>query len=240
METDSEAFDNFWYKARRSLIRDLFLKYGSQDKTVLELGCGAGSQLLALRPLCQSLRGCDINEEALAWARKEDLNVFRHDIEKERLGEATEDILCAFDVIEHIKDDVRALRHIYEALKPGGYFFFSVPAFPSLYSGHDKHLQHVRRYGQKELKQKIENSGFEIEELFYWNSLLFLPLALKRLKDKKKIASDINSYRSFNKILFRLLLMENQLWRLGIRFPFGLSIFGVASKKQSIIEEEGQ
>ena len=75
--------------------------------------------------------------------------------------------------------------NVNKMLKPGGYFIFTVPAFQCLFSGHDNYVKHYRRYSKKELKKMLISFDFDTVSLFYWNSLLFPLIAVKRLLFKK-------------------------------------------------------
>src|SRR2546423_89000 len=61
-------------------------------------------------------------------------------------GDGAFDVVCAFEVLEHIPDDDQALAEIARVLRPGGALVFSVPVNPALYSGFDAACEHVRRY----------------------------------------------------------------------------------------------
>lgn len=228
-----EAFDNFWYQARRKLVAVLRTKYNIENKKILEVGCGAGSQLAALAAHNNSVVGSDINEEALNVARQRGLSVFFQDIEKTSADNEKYDVVCAFDVLEHINDDTRALRNISKMIAADGMFIFSVPAYQFLFSNHDKFTKHYRRYSTGELAGKLGNSGFTGIELYYWNSILFPLMAGKRLLSRKaEPKSDaVRLPRPANRFLYGVLVFENWLFKSGIRLPFGLSIIGVARKK---------
>lgn len=73
------------------------------------------------------------------------------------------DVVCAFEVLEHIEDDRAALRTWHSWLKPGGVLLLSVPAHMKLWTARDEWAGHVRRYERKELEQAFDDGGFEIE-----------------------------------------------------------------------------
>lgn len=231
LQSNPEAFENFWYKGRRNLIKVLWKKYGIENKKILEVGCGAGSQLLALRDANNTVSGSDINENALAVARHNGQNVFLQDIEND-IAEEKFDVICAFDVLEHVNNDEKAINNIVYMLNTDGTAFFTVPAYQFLFSSHDKHMKHCRRYSKKELEQILLNSGFTNIKLFYWNSVLFLPMAITRIIDKnKKPKSDINKVpKFFNSFFYGILAFENWLIQNRIKFPFGLSIVAIVKK----------
>lgn len=81
------------------------------------------------------------------------------------------DSIFALNVIEHIEDDVLALQHIFQLLKPGGKVLILVPAGPILYNKLDKGLFHFRRYTRSSLRQSISDAGFTIRKTWSFNAL---------------------------------------------------------------------
>lgn len=225
--------DFFWYKARRRMIAIILNKYKVRGKKVLEIGCGVGGQLQVLSSFNNDVFGSDINEEALAEATRIGFKVFQQDAEKDLKDEEKYDVICAFDVLEHLREDNLAIKNIHRALKKEGLFIFSVPAFQFLYGGHDVYMKHYRRYSKKDLQEKIIKNNFEILSFFYWNFFLFIPTFLSRVVFKKKtINSDVQKIpKILNFVLFFLLALESFLIKIGLRFPWGVSIFGVAKKR---------
>lgn len=230
LKTNGQSFHHFWYQCRRQLIKNIFKKYHLQGRNVMEVGCGAGSQLLALAQLSNRVSGVDINREALAVAANQGLNVYLHDIEQSALTRSPYDIICMFDVLEHIHDDSKALANIRQSLAPNGLFIFSVPAYQFLFSGHDRKLKHFRRYSKKVIKERLHAQKFAIIEMYYWNSCLLPLVILRRLLTRKKLASDINCCHWLNPLFSLILSLENRLISYGVRIPFGLSIVGVAKR----------
>lgn len=82
--------------------------------------------------------------------------------------------IYTLNVLEHIEDDVAALKSIHAKLTEGGKLFIYVPAFMCLYSNFDKEIGHFRRYTQSEIKQKLEAAGFTINRLEYVDSIGFV------------------------------------------------------------------
>ncbi|MFA6364896.1 MAG: class I SAM-dependent methyltransferase [Candidatus Paceibacterota bacterium] len=233
LEKNTLAFDYFWYKARRNLISVIFSKYDIKNMSILEVGCGAGSQLESLSRNNNNVVGSDINHKALAEEEKRGFSVFYQDIEERVTKGEQYDVVCAFDVLEHIKNDEVAIQNIYALLKPNGLFVFTVPTFQFLFSGHDNYLQHYRRYAKREIVQKLLKNDFEIVELNYWNFILFPLMAVKRLLSKHKYPkSDVDNLpKPLNQLLYGILLFENKLIEKGVQLPFGLSVIGVAKKR---------
>ena len=70
------------------------------------------------------------------------------------------DTLCAFEVLEHIEDDLGSLREWKGKLKPGGTIMISVPAWADRYGPFDKLVGHIRRYDPDHLRARLEEAGF--------------------------------------------------------------------------------
>jgi len=142
------------------------------------------------------------------------------------------DLVCAFDVIEHVSDDENAISEMYRVCKPSGSLFVTVPAFQSLWSAHDEINHHFRRYRKADLlKLFSENSG-SIQRVTYFNSILFVPVFILRkiqviFSSKKAGAekSDFESIKSpfINKIFYLIFSLERWMIKK-ISFPFGVSI----------------
>jgi SAM-dependent methyltransferase len=82
----------------------------------------------------------------------------------------TFDTVFALNVVEHIKDDVLALKNCKFLLKDGGTLLILVPAYQSLYCSFDRELGHYRRYTRKTLSNVFEENHFKIDHYRYFNS----------------------------------------------------------------------
>jgi 2-polyprenyl-3-methyl-5-hydroxy-6-metoxy-1,4-benzoquinol methylase len=81
------------------------------------------------------------------------------------------DTIISSNVIEHICDHEKALRHIRQLLKPDGKLIILVPAHPALFSGLDEDLGHFRRYSRAELLRVHQAAGFQVHNIFEHNFL---------------------------------------------------------------------
>ena len=71
------------------------------------------------------------------------------------------DMVCAFEVLEHIDDDIGALRAWRERLHPGGSLLISVPAHRARFGRSDEAVGHFRRYDRSDLAETIAAAGFD-------------------------------------------------------------------------------
>jgi SAM-dependent methyltransferase len=142
------------------------------------------------------------------------------------------DLIALLDVLEHVPDDVAALRAIHMRLKPGGALLMTVPANAWMWSAHDTANHHFRRYSKKRLKQLFLMSGLEVQLLSFFNTLLFPPIAAVRVMGKltrRESADDRLPAAPVNWLLDKLFGMER--WLIGrLPMPFGVSIVAVVRR----------
>ena len=81
----------------------------------------------------------------------------------------TFDTVFALNVVEHIKDDNKAIENCKKLLKNQGHLIILVPAYQSLFNNFDVELEHYRRYTQKSLKQLIKANQLNIIKTFSFN-----------------------------------------------------------------------
>lgn len=232
---------HFWYRARLLLIEAMLRSMPwKQPARILDVGCGTGTEipLLARHGVVTAL---DVDTAALREVTTP-CTVIEGDITTAALGEGAYDAVCFFDVLEHIRDDAAALRVAHAALAPHGALLITVPAFPQLFSDHDRALAHFRRYTREMLHARLKAAGFEVASIRYWNSLLFPLIAIVRLTKNLfrtmrenphpvSEASDVPA--SFmNTLLYHVLALESAgpLAPLYARIPWGLSLVVVARR----------
>jgi SAM-dependent methyltransferase len=79
------------------------------------------------------------------------------------------DTITCINVLEHIEDDLTALKHMKHLLKKGGKLVIFVPALQGIYGTLDKHVDHHRRYTKKTLRSTLEKAGFVVRDSYYMN-----------------------------------------------------------------------
>jgi len=97
------------------------------------------------------------------------------------VADASVDFLFSVNVLEHIEDDVGALREIRRVLKVDGKVFIYVPAFNQLWTAMDRLVGHRRRYTLDGLQSRLIAAGFEFGRGQYVDSLGAVASFLMRL-----------------------------------------------------------
>jgi SAM-dependent methyltransferase len=153
------------------------------------------------------------------------------------------DLICYFDVLEHLSNDHEAVEETYRRLKPGAYAVFTVPAFPFMWSGQDVVLKHYRRYTRDQLERLVGDRGFQILFSTYFNFFLFFPIVVFRIIEnilglnRKPVESDLmKSPKIFNGFLEKIFSSEKYFLRW-IKFPVGVSLFCLVKKPNEQTKE---
>jgi len=233
---------HWWFKARRDIIGRIIKEMPKKAK-ILDVGCSGGVLINALKENCfWDISGIDISEEAIGKCKKAGLKkVKKADGTKTGLKANSFDLIIASDVLEHIKEEKKALKEWKRILKKNGKLLVFVPAFDFLWSAHDVANAHCRRYKKKKLCKTLKEAGFEVLQSGYWNFFLFLPVSLSRIVQNLFIPPEKGHERGdqltkpgriSNRLLSELLLLENRMFSNKVNFPFGVSIFALAKKSK--------
>jgi SAM-dependent methyltransferase len=81
------------------------------------------------------------------------------------------DTVVCLNVVEHVADDLAALRNIHTALQPGGRAIILVPQGQDIFGTMDTALGHYRRYSQDQLRQVMTEAGFDIQAVVEFNRI---------------------------------------------------------------------
>jgi len=155
----------FIVKRQQDLI-GAFIKKARLDGEIVELGCGDGSNLESFSRAKLTGQGYDISEEALAIARNKEIKGFtvsKGDLFN--LDIAGKNLVLLLLTLEHLHNDIFALKKINSYLRKGGYFILSVPAHAKKYSYQDKIAGHLRRYDKHNIGQLLAESGFCVKKI---------------------------------------------------------------------------
>jgi SAM-dependent methyltransferase len=120
-----ESFD--WYYTVAKSEFDFAARRVAASDAVLEIGCGAGH--FAQKISARAYVGLELTPLAARRARSSGLDVREETIEQHAVGNKSRyDVVCAFQVLEHIADTRSFLRSALESLRPGGQLILSVPS----------------------------------------------------------------------------------------------------------------
>lgn len=234
--------DEWRARAKRSLVFQLWEKYRpaiDRNVNILDYGCGTGVlQEEFEKKFNVKGFGIDVSKKAINYCQERGLNRIKlFNGKKIPFKSGYFNLVTAIDVLEHIEDDLGALREIKRVLKKGGLAILLVPAHPKLWSTRDVNLQHFRRYQLGELENKCKEIGFKILvsknvdfALYFLFSIICL-FALKKngIPQLKMDIATASTNKFINEIIFAYEWMENILQKF-ITFPIGLSIAVVAQK----------
>jgi SAM-dependent methyltransferase len=253
--TDSfnpEAFESlyemeqrhFWHVGRKGIILQVLQQNISDLKNIymLEIGCGNGNILAHLKQNEINIAGSDIFLEGLVFCRKRVSAVDLYQINILSMPfHRTFDVIGAFDVLEHIDNDTKALSEISGALKTGGSLLLTVPAYKFLWSYFDERSRHQRRYSKQELVYKLEEAGFRVVKVSYYMFFLFPVFAVSRILNNLFINSkykrehnenlvEVKTIPIINDIFLALLRIEEFIIKY-TNLPFGASLLALGVKR---------
>jgi SAM-dependent methyltransferase len=225
---------HWWYRGRRTVLDGVIAGLClPADPRILDAGCGSGRFMVELAKL-GTVTGVELSNTSVSLARQRQLGeVFEGSVLEMPFPENSFDLAVSLDVIEHLEDDLAALRELRRTIAPGGALLVTVPAYQWLWSGHDEINHHHRRYTRRSLQRVAEQAGWQQVRTTYFNSLLLPVAILLRVLDRfstKTTESSLDLWippEPLNWLLERPLALEAALIARGGRIPAGLSLLAV-------------
>jgi len=168
-------------------------------KRFIDFGAGSGTFAVPCTELGIDVTAVEPDHRLRALLRDYGVRVVADAVE---LPDSRFDYAYSLNVLEHIDDDVGALRTLRAKLVPGGRLFIYVPAFPSLYTSMDKKVGHVRRYTLATLRASVAGAGFEIERAYYADALGFVATLLFKTLDNGSGEVNRRLLRIYDRFVF--------------------------------------
>jgi SAM-dependent methyltransferase len=202
----------------------------------IEFGAGIGNISFLVRPLVTSL---DLVEPSINLCKPlrqrfdgDEAISISHELLETRIPNIKDkqyDCVVLVNVLEHIEDDIAALKGLYRILKPGGHLLIFVPALKFLFSDMDARVGHFRRYQHPELKGRVAGAGFNIIKSKYFD---FLGIIAWWVLNTKMGSTDFNPMLA--SIYDAIFVPTSRVIESVIRPPIGKNILLVAKRPEKI------
>lgn len=168
----AKKFRNYQIYYLKSYIKDPFLEVGAGKGGLTNLYKKFTKDITLIEPdnkLFQLLR---------KKFRKKNIKIKNQTIDKIKFKYQT---IIYFDVLEHIKSDLKEVKIASKKLKKNGNLIFNVPAHQLFYNEFDKAVGHFKRYNKKDFKDIEKKTDLKIEKLIYYDSIGLLFLILNKI-----------------------------------------------------------
>jgi SAM-dependent methyltransferase len=145
--------------------------------TVLDAGAGLGTYTELLLRDAKRVTSLEYDERFVAVLRErfagdDRVKVLQGDLSDPRVFKdvPTVDSILCLNVLEHVEDDLSAMKNLYEKVRPGGTLAALVPAYPRLFNKMDVAVGHHRRYRKSEFEARLRTAGWTVERVFRFNA----------------------------------------------------------------------
>jgi SAM-dependent methyltransferase len=200
--------NHWWYQERRVVLNGLLKQLGTPGRA-LDIGAACGGNTRVLNQNGWQATALDYSAAGPEICRRRGVTAVRADATRLPFSPGSLDLVVAYDVLEHIDEDVLVVQEVHRVLRPGGHFLVAVPADPALWSAHDRAVDHRRRYTPAALNHVIATNQFEITKMWNWNVLMKPALKVRR---NRMDCSDLNLVPpTLNAMLARIIRLERYL-----------------------------
>lgn len=232
---------HWWFRARAEILREHLrrLLRGRDEVRILNVGAATGRSTELLSTLGKVV-SVEYDGDCCVFTRSQTgLELLQASVVDLPFHDRSFDLVCAFDVIEHVEDDAKGVAELNRVCRPDGLICVTVPAFMFLWSRHDDVNHHCRRYSGPQLRALLAAAGGEPVNHSYFNFCLFFPIAAFRLltsmlpkRQRKDAGSDFFAVQSplLDRVFYAIFRSEGILLRWGVRLPVGVSILSTWKK----------
>jgi 2-polyprenyl-3-methyl-5-hydroxy-6-metoxy-1,4-benzoquinol methylase len=182
----------------RYLLR-LIQVHAGDAKTAIDFGAGSGTFAIPAAEAGLDITAVELDDDLRARLARHGLRVAASTAE---LADASFHYAYTFNVLEHIVDDVEALRQLRRKLAPGARLLVYVPAFQLLYTSMDANVGHVRRYSRDTLVRNVAAAGFAVEKVEYADSIGFVATLAFKAFDRGSGNINRRMLRLYDRLIF--------------------------------------
>lgn len=209
--------------------------------SIMEVGVGFGQYTHRMLSEGKAVLGIDISLEHLNSLKESihsskltllqvDINNPKDGYERSKAFSPTS-IVC-MNLLEHIRDDAKALEFMHSIAGNNCNLIMVLPAMPCLFNSLDREAGHYRRYGLKGIKRILKLSGWEIKKIKYINMPGIIGwIAAGFLSKNKTTALNAPSTNILIRLYDRIFITLSQITDIFFQKLLGLSLFVVAVKK---------
>jgi SAM-dependent methyltransferase len=180
-------------------LLNLIRSHGGDAKRVIDFGAGSGTFAVPIAEAGFDVTAVELDDGLRAHLAKQGLRVAANTAE---LPAQSFDYGYTFNVLEHIPDDVEALRGLRAKLSPGARLLVYVPAFQVLYTSMDANVGHVRRYSRDMLVGNVSAAGFVVEKVEYVDSIGFFATLAFKMTDRGGGSVNPRMLRIYDRLIF--------------------------------------
>jgi len=225
---------HWWFRGKHRLVLDE-LRREQVGGLIIDVGAGTGGLLDRLGAAGFRAVGMELDEGALSHARAAEkrLPLVQSVAEALPACDGAAAAITLLDVLEHLDDDVAALRELSRVVRPGGLLVVAVPAYQWAWSDHDVRLGHRRRYTRDQLREVAKAAGLDVRRCTHFHSWLTPVAAAVRRTPLRRLGGNGSAEEAsmgrpwMNELLQRVTDVE-RTWLADHDLPVGLSILLVA------------
>ena len=172
---------HWWFRSKATFVSLLIRRFAATDGWLVDIGAGPGGVTAMLGWAPDRRIALERNTQLVQETKRRNaVQAVVGDAVQLPIVDATANIVCLLDVIEHLSDPVSAIREAARILTKDGRLIINVPAHPRLWSSADEVLGHAKRYTRKSLSAELEQAGCTLVWSSHVFSWLVVPVWLRR------------------------------------------------------------